>query len=123
MAADRATIQVYKELVANLRRLDRQQLLSLAPCLAEDSGSTKSTGEVASVKVIESLDHDALLGIVLNDETPRRELDAIATQRFHVPAGGLARMSRASLVQKICNLIDNERRHLSIRHVIKMHET
>lgn len=61
---------------------------------------------------------DDIAGLVMNDETPRKDLEFIAIERFSVPRGSMRSFSnRQMLVDKLRTLIENERIHQTITAV------
>ena len=66
---------------------------------------------------------DDIEKIVIDDKTPRKDLEFIAIHRFSVPRGSMRSFSsKQMLVDKLCSLIGNERAHKTIGEIARGEE-
>ncbi|HTL72321.1 MAG TPA: hypothetical protein VL863_03380, partial [bacterium] len=71
-----------------------------------------------SEQEISAISFSKILELATDPNTPRKQLERIATVRFSVTKGGLSMLqNRHALVEKIRTLINNEDTHNSITRV------
>lgn len=109
-----------ESLVGHLRGLsaaDIEAIFSKIPVSREpETGKRLDTSSAELVRNLTLSEVEARIGDVA---APKSDLEVVAAFRFGIPIGSLSRMSRASLVEKIRTLIQNERGHESIRRLLK----
>ena len=117
--ADPALVKSYRRLLRYLRSRPPE---SLHEILGDTTGKSEKAGGKAEPQLsdqeIYEMTFEQILDLGMNQETPRKWLERIATVRFGVTRGGLSALrTREALVAKIRTLIDNESAHDSIRRV------
>lgn len=115
--ADSQILDGLTALVRHLYRLPDNQVDRIFG--RKDSLHTKELKEVAIQAALEySLEQVERL--IDSPDTPRRELEAVAIGRFHVPRGSMRSMGNSDLLrERLRTFVLNERTHASISELAR----
>jgi hypothetical protein len=112
--SDESLVREYAALLRFLRSTHGKAIIGKK----QRTGSSAQRPPNVTAEQLRTASLDDIERLVINVETPRKDLEFIAIERFSVPRGSMRSFSnRQMLVDKLRTLIANERTHQTITAV------
>lgn len=116
--ADANLLGTYNAIVRHLSKLTEQEVETLLN--ASKGRSQEQVLSNAQLARLAALSLEEIEAVMSNEHASRKQLEAIAVSRFHVPKGSLRSFQNVqNLREKLFTMIRNERAHQTISEVAR----